>query len=64
LPIVLKAILKFYYKQDWLNFMSHLVAEEDYTISGPVSKNAIDELVAAGKLDKLAQLLTNENEEA
>jgi hypothetical protein len=45
--------------------MSHLVAEEkDYTISGPVSKNAIDELVAAGKLDELAQLLANENEEA
>jgi len=34
----------------------------DYNISGPVSRNTIDELVAAGKLDELAQLLANENE--
>jgi hypothetical protein len=48
-----------------LNFTSHLVAEEtDYNISGPVSRNAIDELMVAGKLDELAQLLENENEEA
>jgi len=58
-------ILKFSYKQDWLNFTSHLVVEEmDYNISGPMSRNTIDELVAAGKLDELAQLLANENEEA
>ncbi|KAG1895161.1 uncharacterized protein F5891DRAFT_897741, partial [Suillus fuscotomentosus] len=63
-PTVLEAlqILKFTYKQDRLNFTSHLVAEEeDYTISGPVSRNAIDELMAAGKLDEIAQLLANEN---
>jgi hypothetical protein len=42
-----------------------LVAEEmGCNISGPVSRNAIDELMAAGKLDELAQLLTNENEGA
>ncbi|KAG2059650.1 hypothetical protein BDR06DRAFT_841592, partial [Suillus hirtellus] len=61
-PPVLEAlqILKFSYKQDWLDFTSHLVAEEmDYNISGPVSRNTIDELVAAGKLDELAQLLAN-----
>ncbi|KAG1787754.1 uncharacterized protein HD556DRAFT_1246251 [Suillus plorans] len=66
-PPVLEAlqILKFSYKQDRLDFTSHLVAEEmDYNISGPVSRNTIDELVAAGKLDELAQLLANENEEA
>ncbi|KAG2051779.1 hypothetical protein BDR06DRAFT_573452 [Suillus hirtellus] len=66
-PPVLEAlqILKFSYKQDRLDFTSHLVAEEiDYNISGPVSRNTIDELVAAGKLNKLAQLLANENEEA
>ena len=66
-PTVLEAlqILKFSYKQDQLNFTgSHLVAEEvDYTISGPVSRNAIDELMAAGKLDELAQPLANENED-
>jgi hypothetical protein len=39
------------------------VEEMDYNIWGPVSRNAIDELVAAGKLDELAQLLANENEE-
>ncbi|KAG1835933.1 hypothetical protein DFJ58DRAFT_670169, partial [Suillus subalutaceus] len=66
-PPVLKAlqILKFSYKQDWLDFTLHLVAEETYyNILGPVSRNAIDELVAAGKLNELAQLLANENEEA
>ena len=47
--------------EDRLNFTSHLVAEEEYyTISGPVSRNAIDELMAAGKLDEIAQLLANE----
>ncbi|KAG2076652.1 hypothetical protein BDR04DRAFT_1003103, partial [Suillus decipiens] len=56
-PPVLEAlqILKFSYKQDWLDFTSHLVAEEtNYNISEPVSRNAIDELVAAGKLDEFA----------
>lgn len=58
-----QAILEFsYYKQDWLNFTSHLVAGVDYNISGTVSRNAIDELMGAGKLDKLAQLLANENQ--
>jgi len=35
----------------------------DYNISGPVSKEAIDELMSAGKLDELAELLANENED-
>ncbi|KAG2139326.1 hypothetical protein DEU56DRAFT_735753 [Suillus clintonianus] len=53
-------VLKFSYKQDRLNFTSHLIAEEvDHSISGPVSRNAIDELMAADKLDELAQLLAN-----
>jgi len=39
-----------------------LIAEEaDYNISGPVSKEAMDELISAGKLDELAELLANEN---
>jgi hypothetical protein len=38
-----------------------LVADEvDYNISGWVSKKAVDELVAAGNLEELAQLLANE----
>ncbi|KAG2122879.1 hypothetical protein BD769DRAFT_1360213 [Suillus cothurnatus] len=66
LPSVLEAlqILKFSYKHDRLNFTFHFIAKEaDYNISGPVSRNAIDELVAAGKLDELAKLFTNENED-
>jgi len=41
-----------------------LIAEEaDYNISGPVSKEAIDEHMSAGKLDELAELLANKNED-
>jgi hypothetical protein len=41
-----------------------LVADEvDYNISGRVSKKAVDELVAAGNLEKLARLLANEDED-
>jgi len=57
-------VLKFSYKQDRLNFTSDLIAEEaDYNISGPVSKEAIDELMSAGQLDELAELPANENED-
>ncbi|KAJ8585239.1 hypothetical protein M405DRAFT_701506, partial [Rhizopogon salebrosus TDB-379] len=61
-PPVLEAlqVLKFSYKQDRLNFTEDLVADEvDYNISGRVSKKAVDELVAAGNLEELAQLLAN-----
>ena len=44
-------VLKFSYKQDRLNFTSDLIAEEaDYNISGPVSKEAIDELIQLASL--------------
>lgn len=33
--------------------------ERDYTISGPVTPRAIDELMAAGNLRKLDELLQN-----
>ncbi|KAG1847014.1 hypothetical protein DFJ58DRAFT_663489, partial [Suillus subalutaceus] len=65
-PSVLEALqmLKFSYKQDRLNFTSHFIAEEaGYNISGPVSRNAIDELVEAGKLDELAEHSANEIED-
>jgi hypothetical protein len=56
-------ILKFTYKQDRLNFTEDLVADErDYAISGPVTPRAVDELVAAGKLPELDELLTNARE--
>jgi hypothetical protein len=66
LPPVLEAlqVLKFSYKQDRLNFTEDLIADEvDYNISGRVSKKAVDELVAAGNLEELAQLLANEDED-
>jgi hypothetical protein len=65
-PPVLEAlqVLKFSYKQDRLNFTEDLIADEvDYNISGRVSKKAVDELVAAGNLEELAQLLANEDED-
>jgi hypothetical protein len=38
-------ILTFTYKQDRLNFTEDLVADKgDYTISGPVTPRAVDEL--------------------
>jgi len=65
-PSVLEAlqVLKFSYKQDWLTFTSDFIAEEaDYSISGLVSINAIDELMAAGRIDELTQLLMNQDDE-
>jgi len=61
-PTMLEAlqILKFTYKQDRLNFTEDLVTDErDYTIFGPVTPRAVDELVAAGKLPELDKLLAN-----
>jgi hypothetical protein len=56
-------ILKFIYKQDRLNFTVDLVADErDYTISGPVTPRAVDELMAAGKFGELDELLANAKE--
>jgi hypothetical protein len=56
-------ILKFTYKQVRLNFTEDFVADErDYTISGPVTPRAVDELVAAGKLPELDELLVNAKE--
>jgi len=57
--------LKFTYKQDCLNFTEDFVVDErDHTISGPVTPipQAVDELVAAGKLPKLDELLANVRE--
>ena len=65
-PTMLEAlrILKFTtYKPDRLNFTEDLVTDErDYTIFGPVTPRAVDELVAAGKLPELDKLLANTRE--
>ncbi|OAX31432.1 hypothetical protein K503DRAFT_661142, partial [Rhizopogon vinicolor AM-OR11-026] len=64
-PAILEAlqILKFIYKQDCLNFMEDIVADErDYMISGPVTPRAVDELMAAGKFSESDELLANARE--
>ncbi|KAG1906747.1 uncharacterized protein F5891DRAFT_892612, partial [Suillus fuscotomentosus] len=64
-PTILEAlqVLKFTYKQDRLNFTEDLVAnEQDYTISGPVTSRAVDELMATGNLRELDQFLANARE--
>lgn len=64
-PATLEAlqVLRSIYKQDRLNFMEDLVADErDYTISGPVAPRAVDELMAAGNLCELDELLQNARE--
>ncbi|KIJ19762.1 hypothetical protein PAXINDRAFT_7043 [Paxillus involutus ATCC 200175] len=64
-PTMLEAlqIFKFTYKQEQLNFTMDLVAEEkDYMISGPITPKAVDELMAGGNLNELAQLFANEDD--
>ena len=51
--------LKQLYKQEWLNFTSHLIPQpEDYSIS-EASDHAIKELLNAGKSKELLELLRN-----
>ena len=55
-------ILKYQLKQDHLNFMEGLVLEEvDYTINGPLTANALQELEACGEagVEELCDLLHN-----
>ena len=57
-------ILKYYYKQELLCFSSQLLAhEEDYTIEGPVTEAAVDELLPkTGQIHVLEDLLRNSRE--
>jgi hypothetical protein len=53
-------MLKFSYKQDQLSFTDDLLAQEKvYTITGPVTPCTIAELVRAGRLQELDDLLAN-----
>ena len=53
-------VLKFSFKQDRLTFTDDLlVAENDYTIAGPVTARAIQELILTGKINELNKLLSN-----
>ncbi|KAG1840695.1 hypothetical protein DFJ58DRAFT_809834 [Suillus subalutaceus] len=48
-------IIKFSYRQDRLSFTDDLVArEEDYKLSGPLTQQAVEELISSGKLDELS----------
>ena len=54
---------KYSTKQRRLDFMEGFLArEEDYLIGGELTKRAIDELLALGKLDELEDLLHNASE--
>jgi len=56
-------VLKFSFKQDRLTFTDDLLAaENDYTIAGPVTAKAIQELISTGKIDELGELLSNAEE--
>jgi hAT family C-terminal dimerisation region len=56
-------VLKFSFKQDRLTFTDDLLAvEKDYTIAGPVTAKAIEELISTGKIDELGELLANATE--
>jgi hypothetical protein len=61
-PKLMEALqmLKFSSKQVWLSFTDDLLAQEkDYTITGPVTPCMIAELVRAGRLQELDDLLAN-----
>lgn len=58
-------ILKYFYKQERLNFASQLLArEDDYTIEGPITEAAMDELLRTGQYDVLDDLIRNSKEQA
>jgi len=53
-------ILKFGYRSERLSFVDDLIAQEcDYTILGPITEVAIDELLKAGKIEELSNLIDN-----
>ena len=54
-------VLKFSYKTQRLSFVEELAKEADYSIAGPVTQQAIDELLKAGELDELEDLVKNIN---
>ena len=55
-----RPVLKHLYHRNWLNFTAGILAvEEDYTIEGPVTESAVQELLKAGKVSELHELYTN-----
>ncbi|KAG1831663.1 hypothetical protein DFJ58DRAFT_750456 [Suillus subalutaceus] len=65
-PWVMEAlqIIKFSYRQDRLSFTDDLIArEEDYKLSGPLTRRAVEELISSGKLDELSDLMQNADDD-
>jgi hypothetical protein len=53
-------LLKYMYRQDWLDFTCDLLAKEaDYQIEGEVSEQAVHELMSVGKFEELKDWLDN-----
>jgi len=53
-------VLKHLYHQNWLNFTAGIFAvEEDYTIEGPMTESAVQELLKARKVSEPHELYTN-----
>jgi hypothetical protein len=53
-------VLKYIYKGEQLDFMVDWIATEaDYIIEGDVTQSAVEELLSSGKIEKLAELLSN-----
>ncbi|KAF8958264.1 hypothetical protein BDZ97DRAFT_64455 [Flammula alnicola] len=58
-------VLKFSYRSDRLSFVEGLIAKEsDYTISGQLTEFAINELMGAGKIEELDELIQNMHSES
>ena len=56
-------IIKYGRKQDRLDFMDGILAnEEDYTIDGNLTARAIEELIQLGRIDELKELLESAEE--
>ncbi|KAG5637367.1 hypothetical protein H0H81_004792 [Sphagnurus paluster] len=56
-------VLKYLFKQDRLDFTADWIAkEEDYTIDGVITEATVRELVLAGKIEELSDLLKSASE--
>ncbi|KAG5634050.1 hypothetical protein H0H81_003615, partial [Sphagnurus paluster] len=56
-------VLKYSFKQDQLDFTADwIVKEEDYTIDGAITEAAVQELLLAGKIEELSDLLKSTSE--
>ncbi|KAG1796431.1 uncharacterized protein HD556DRAFT_1234665, partial [Suillus plorans] len=53
-------VFKYIYKGERLDFAADWIATEaDYGIEGDVTQSAVEELLSSGKIEELAELLSN-----